>query len=652
MPVSALSHNKFIRSCFHILFFTTPLLLWPYTTEVFEFNKMVFVYLMTTIITSAWLFSSFKNQKLNLVKTPLDIPILLFFLSQLASTIFSIDPHTSLWGYYSRFHGGLMSTISYILLYYAFVTEFAGDTKGTFSIIKTILATAFITAFYGVLEKFGIDKHVWVQDVQNRVFSTLGQPNWLSAYLIAIVPIPFFFALNTKKTTAKVVYTFLTLLFLTTILFTKSQSGLGATAVILVLSVITYAKKTGKQKFLPLLFIALLIFAYGKKGTVLNTFNSLNKINPFYSDTTTILNKENETRVGGSDSMSIRRVVWEGAIKLGLKYPVFGSGVETFGYAYYPVRPATHNLTSETDFLYNRAHNEYLNFFATTGFFGLAAYLYLVFSIYKVLSSRSSQNVSQYDLNTPLLLGFISILITNFFGFSVVNIALFFFLFPALVIARKSEQKITIEIPSNFFIAATVITIFTLLSLNKVKNIWQADIAYGQGKNNLAGNQKAIALNPSEPLYHSQLGFIQGLIATQVIYSQMATMATAEAELKTKAEGFLAQYIADSLANTQKAVDMNPHHLNLYKNKARAELALGVIDPKYNKQAIQTLLKIIALSPTDPANYYNLGIIYSNEGFEEEAKLAFSKAIELYPMHQGAKDQLNLLKKAPSKGSL
>jgi len=83
-------------------------------------------------------------------------------------------------------------------------------------------------------------------------------------------------------------------------------------------------------------------------------------------------------RVGGSDSMDIRKVVWQGAIELGQRYPLFGPGVETFAYTYYWVRPAAHNLLSEWDFLYNKAHNEYLNFLATTGFFGLFSYLLLI----------------------------------------------------------------------------------------------------------------------------------------------------------------------------------------------------------------------------------------------------------------------------------
>jgi O-antigen ligase len=58
--------------------------------------------------------------------------------------------------------------------------------------------------------------------------------------------------------------------------------------------------------------------------------------------------------------------------------PLFGTGVETFAFAYYTYRPAQHNMTSEWDYLYNKAHNEYLNYLATIGILGLGSYLLMI----------------------------------------------------------------------------------------------------------------------------------------------------------------------------------------------------------------------------------------------------------------------------------
>src|SRR3989339_39097 len=629
----------FIQYCFYTLFFVTPLLLWPFTSEVFEFNKMMFVYAMTIVITAAWGIRSFQNKRFEIVQTPLDLPIILFLSSQVISTMVSIDRHTSLWGYYSRFHGGLVSTICYIVLFYALVTHFSGHVKAINNLKTTILATAALTAFYAVLEKMGIDKNIWVQDVQSRVFSTLGQPNWLSAYLIALLPLSLFTLIRTDKTVVRLIHSALSLLFLAAILFTRSQSGIGATAIILLIFVITVILQKKQPKLLIGLAVLILALLFVKGEAVQRTLGSLNKINPFYSNSVAIITEENKTRVGGSDSMSIRRVVWQGAIELGKKYPFFGTGVETFGYSYYWVRPSVHNLTSESDFLYNKAHNEYLNFLANTGFFGLLAYLFLVFSILKILTDKS-------EVSQPLLLGFISILITISFGFSVVNVALFFFLFPAIFLATTDKTKThSRPISLDTTIGTVLIVIVALWLLLGVRRMWMADLAYTAGRSNLTKDLNAIKLNSREPMYYAQLGNVQALVATQIISPQIAEMsASTPADIRQKANYYLQQYISDAVANTNKAVSMNKYNLNLFKTKARTELILGTLDPKFNLEASQTLLKISELSPTDAANYLNIGILYSQLNQNDEAKLAFQKAIELKPDYEAAKDRLSALK--------
>src|SRR5687768_13990136 len=114
--------SRIIFFCFFALFFLTPLFFTPFNNELFEFNKMILVYALTVVITGCWILKMINQKSFIFNRTPLDIPILLFLLSQILSTIFSIDPHTSWWGYYSRSNGGLLSILSYITLYYAFVS--------------------------------------------------------------------------------------------------------------------------------------------------------------------------------------------------------------------------------------------------------------------------------------------------------------------------------------------------------------------------------------------------------------------------------------------------------------------------------------------------------------------------------------------------
>ena len=204
--------NRLITIGFYLLFSLVPLLLTPWNYELFEYNKMMAVYAITALVVTAWLVKMINQGELRTARTPLDIPIWLFTASQLISTLFSIDPHVSWFGYYSRFNGGMWSIISYVLLYYALVSNAALFSKSaalrdTQNIDTKSAKTSKqsrrtnhhhdihppesrhrnrgMVAFYGVLERLGIDKHLWVQDAEPGI--STGQPNWLAACLIALI---------------------------------------------------------------------------------------------------------------------------------------------------------------------------------------------------------------------------------------------------------------------------------------------------------------------------------------------------------------------------------------------------------------------------------------------------------------------------------
>src|SRR3989344_31341 len=207
--------QRIITWGFYILFFVTPLFFLPFNNELFEYNKMMLVYVLTSIITVIWLIKMVNLQSFIFNRTPLDIPIILFLLSQILSTVLSIDQHTSIFGYYSRSNGGLLSIISYILLYYALISNFTKEQVLKF--LKVAVLGGVAVSLYAIPEHFGLSPSCviltqtltadcWVQDVQARVFATLGQPNWLAAYLGMLIFPSLYFVLTEKTTLQKIGY--------------------------------------------------------------------------------------------------------------------------------------------------------------------------------------------------------------------------------------------------------------------------------------------------------------------------------------------------------------------------------------------------------------------------------------------------------------
>src|SRR3989344_5690784 len=151
--------NRIIEYSFYALFLLVPLAFTSKTSELFELNKMWLTWAITIIITAFWLIKMVLQRRIIFQRTPLDIPIALFLFSQIISTIFSLDSHVSLWGYYSRFNGGLLSIVSYILLYYAFLSNFDSQKLSaiTHKLLSISLITGLVVALWGFPSHFGYD---------------------------------------------------------------------------------------------------------------------------------------------------------------------------------------------------------------------------------------------------------------------------------------------------------------------------------------------------------------------------------------------------------------------------------------------------------------------------------------------------------------
>ncbi len=627
--------RKIIFYLFAFLLFSVPLVLWPYTSEVFEFNKIVLTYALTGLIIVAWIIRMILERKLIFRRTMLDIPLLIFLGSQAISTLLSIDPYTSVLGYYSRFNGGLLSLICYSLLYWAFVSNL--NVKLTVNLIKVMFVSGVLVSVYAVLEHFGIDKNIWVQDVQSRVFSTLGQPNWLAAYVTAMIFVAWAFAMQTSiKSKNFLIYFGISILFFWTLIFTKSRSGLlgfAFGALVYWGLTIWQNRKNISGIFIPLsaigLFILTICLISGTQWTP-SVVSYLTKVN----SPATKSEPGTSLETGGTESGTIRKIVWKGAFDIWRHYPVFGTGVETFAFAYYQFRPLEHNITSEWDFIYNKAHNEFLNFAANTGIIGLISYLVIIcVSVYLILKSKTENDNLKYGL----VAGLISLSASNFFGFSVVPTQLEFYLFPALAFALgiSEEEKVKKEklaINTSQKVIMTLLLLFTFYFLLWVFRYWRADILYANAKAQnsasrpdlaLSSLTKAIRLQSGQAIYLAELSSSYSAIAMAYDQSKDATSA--------------GEFTALAVGAIQKAVEIAPANINIRRQMFGIYVRLSTIEEKYLAAARNSLVETIKMAPTDAKLYYNLGIADANLGDNQNALVSLQKAIELKPNYAEAR---------------
>ncbi len=635
-----------IRWSFYLLFFFVPLIFFSGSFELFEYNKMMLTYALTLVVGAAWLIKIVVNHKINFQKTYLIIPLALYLGSHILSTIFSIDVQTSIWGYYSRFHEGLVATTCYLILYFAVVSNL--KKQDIMRIFYVSLASGTIVSLWGILEHFGSSPSCWfitgsggvdcwIQDVKSRVFATLGQPNWMAAYLDVLILISLGLIVQAKK--VKPYFLIFTPLFFAALLFTRSRSGiLGLMLGLGVFAgfyIYTNRKDLNFKKLLtkPLLIVlgALLVltvlfglpFAQTENWS-LERITSQKSIQP--------VTKTVDPTISITESGDIRNIVWEGALKVWQRYPVFGSGVETFAYSYYKDRPVAHNLVSEWDFLYNKAHNEYLNILATTGLVGTLAYLSIL-GVYTWWFLKSKKDV----LTIALYAGWTTILVTNFFGFSVVIIGLFFFLIPAFsLILKEPEEEIkthpTKPLTLWSWVFISIVLVVALIGILKLWSMWQADKSYAYGKN-LDGVQQyqagykylaeAVETSPGEPTYRDELAYNESVLAL-AYFGQSST--SAEAKFLTD----------EAIKNSNEVVSSSPSILSFWKTRTRLFYNLANIDKRYLFEALNSIKKAAELAPTDAKVNYNYGLLLGQTGDINGGIVVLKRVTQMKPDYADA----------------
>lgn len=694
--------NKVIEYSFYALFFLVPLVFSGDTSELFELNKMWLTFGLTVVVGAAWATKMVVEKKISVQRTPIDILLLLFLASQIISSIFSLDQHISWWGYYSRFNGGLLSTICYIILYYAYVTNL--EIKHVWKSMIVSLFSGLCVALWGFPSHFGadptcllfrgsFDTSCWTSAFQPtvRAFSTLGQPEWLAAYMAFLLPISMSYMLKNKnKKNISISFLALSVFFYLLEIFSNTRAGLLAFWIVDVIfwAAIFYKNLFAKKYFFRMLIITNVLFLVstfifsGPLGSLTKyTLPSLMQTHTAAPASTPAPSSSQASSAGTdlndniTDSSVIRLLVWQGAIKAWENNPIFGTGVETFAFAYYKYKLPAHNLTSEWDYLYNKAHNEYLNYLTTTGIFGLGTYLGFIgiffFLTCKWFVDKSGKKDKEayyesYAKSTPttliiigLLAGYISMLITNFFGFSVVIINLYIFLSPAFAFillgllnkekqftfpkSQAQEKTQKSEISVNPY-QGSVITIFIVIACWMIISlIWyrQADIAYALGYNlDQIGNYQqaypqllqAIQMEPKEPVYEDELSINLAALAAG-LYSQ-----------KDTTQGALLAKNAIDLSND--VVTHHPNNVVYWKDRVRLFYTLSASDmtdeATYLEDAMQAINTAKALAPTDAKIAYNQGVLYGQAGNLTQAIQMLTNTVQLRSNYEDAYVALGL----------
>lgn len=196
-----------------------PVVFFTRTNDVFETNKIFIMRFFTILAFALWVVKSVK-EGVKLRRTDFDFPMIAFLLVSAVNTVVTKSLEVSIFGVYEDFEG-ILTILNYFVFYYL-VVNFANNISMVYKIIIGVIIATLFTSLYGLAQNSGYDFIMWNPETYSpeRFFATLGNPNFLAAYIVEAVPLLFilFFISHKAKPVPAMAAVFFTIMSLVTVL--------------------------------------------------------------------------------------------------------------------------------------------------------------------------------------------------------------------------------------------------------------------------------------------------------------------------------------------------------------------------------------------------------------------------------------------------
>ncbi len=397
--------------------------------SVYDLSKTTLLYLLTFGIIATYCVKRIGDSSGKFEFNPLTLPTTCFFIIAFFATCFSVGQAESLFGSYKRYNG-LFSLFIYLVVFYSVVTYIKYDY--IFLFINAIIISTCIVCAYGICQAFGIDYFKWNTDYGHRVFSSIGHPGFLSAYLIMVLPLVYYKMFNCNKAKEGILFGAVVVVILITFFLTKTR----ATFLGLILSNVFFFVCMGKELvskhrlkvILAVVAIVGLSVGFNMKGG-----------SAFDRTVKDISRKSGSTITNRYYNALVAKEIIKDYPVLGIGFGNIGKGYPYYIKEVYRKTGATAQITEIQD----RIHCEPLDVLVTMGILGFVAYLYCVFGYIKMIY----RSVREHDLLLVAIgSGVLACWVQNWFSFGNVPILVLFWFFLGLsVILCQANRRIVYE---------------------------------------------------------------------------------------------------------------------------------------------------------------------------------------------------------------
>lgn len=418
-------------------------------------------------------------------------PLVLFVLTCLLATVFSIDPWMSLVGVYGRFFGlqGLFTCfVAYLII--TSTSNIKGKLNHNFIIVMAFISGS-IVGLYALMQYLALDPFLWFLFPFEKVYSTTGNANFCGNLLALIFPFSFFVFFLSQRKFNKFLSLLGTLFILAGIICSTTRGAWAATFVssigIVILSKYFLFKKNEGQSFKgffihSFLFLTLFFlmswFTYCIFERPENAFYPLpflRLVYVFWPQTGNIFTRDNPSRKRSYAFFAysaisllicvclyllgrkiyivlrlfnifelnqfIRIYLWKDFFALIKDNFFLGVGPETYRRAFLPFKSLELALLSGGE-EHDNPHNVYLSLWGAMGILGPICLLWISYKLFKDSWNVFSSNI-YHQIDKILGISFfcmnLSYLVWSFFAFdTVVNIPIYFAFLSAFAIWKYS----------------------------------------------------------------------------------------------------------------------------------------------------------------------------------------------------------------------
>lgn len=614
-----------------VMLFFIPVIFFTRANDVFETNKMFLMRFFTVYAVFMWLAAAVLKKRLEGYMTSFDFPVLgLLGVTFITTFLTSKNLNTAMFGVYENYEG-IFTAVNYTLLFYLTVKFASSMGMVKKSLAMFVLATALI-AFYGVLQNFGIDFVRWNPETYNpgRFFSTLGNPNFLAAYLVETIPVLFILFFITQRMPLKISYLAVLIVSILVLFLTKSRAGaisFGVTALLIAAYTIYDSRKReselfSKNKLWFVMFGAAFILAAAFSPKMREAFLE-------------IWERSKGLFTLHGVTMTPRVYIWKSALLMFKDFPLFGTGTDTFQvmfpYYRFPIYwQLEWNGTPE------KTHNVFLQVLATQGIAGFGFYVLLLAAFLKKSFTliTGERDITRRYIAFGILLGVIAYFTQGLFNYTVVAYGSFFWAALGLIIVLESggkkyfawePEKKGMKISGGMQAAAAAVLVSaTLVIMVFLTRFWSADLYFkigniaaesGREQISLGFYEKAVKLCPPREIYWVKYG----------IAFEKAARSEANPQNRKK-------LIESSLAVHEQTLKLNPLNGYNYNNMARAYKQYGeMLDRAKFADSVRYYQEAIKRDPNNAYFGLDLATVFINMEQPDRAEELCLHYNKMYP---------------------